>query len=153
MDVATLIDAMAPALTAAFGDTLLAVGLFGSRARGDARPDSDLDIYAVVRDLPADPFARATALARAQPRQVDYAVNLLARAPEEFEAEITPLHLDLAIDLRILFERSCYLSRRLAVIRDRIREAGLYRDERLLWRWRTPPPTADWSVDWQEVRI
>ena len=35
-----------------FGDRLLAVALFGSRARGDARPDSDVDPLAVVRDLP-----------------------------------------------------------------------------------------------------
>ncbi|HEY0834086.1 MAG TPA: nucleotidyltransferase domain-containing protein [Azospirillum sp.] len=39
-----------------FGDRLVAVYLFGSRARGDHRPDSDADVAVFLRgDLP-DPF-------------------------------------------------------------------------------------------------
>ena len=34
---------------AALGDDLVAVALFGSVARGQARPDSDLDLYVVTR--------------------------------------------------------------------------------------------------------
>ena len=37
-------------LEALFGDQLVAVYLYGSQARGDARPDSDIDVLIVLRD-------------------------------------------------------------------------------------------------------
>jgi len=39
------------ALNAAFGDRIERVVLFGSRARGDARPDSDYDVAVFLRDF------------------------------------------------------------------------------------------------------
>ena len=41
-------------LAAAYGDRLYAVVLFGSEARGDARPDSDIDLMAVLDTLSGD---------------------------------------------------------------------------------------------------
>jgi uncharacterized protein len=40
------------AVVAAYGDRLDRIVLFGSRARGDARPDSDYDIAVFLCDLP-----------------------------------------------------------------------------------------------------
>lgn len=48
------------AVTETYGSRLQRVVLFGSRARGDARPDSDYDIAVFLRDLPD----RARELAR-----------------------------------------------------------------------------------------
>lgn len=39
------------ALAAMYGDRLERVVLFGSRARGDARPDSDYDVAVFLRDM------------------------------------------------------------------------------------------------------
>ena len=39
------------ALDAAYGDRIERVVLFGSRARGDARPDSDYDVAVFLRDI------------------------------------------------------------------------------------------------------
>jgi predicted nucleotidyltransferase len=39
------------ALDALYGDRLERVVLFGSRARGDARPDSDYDVAVFLKDL------------------------------------------------------------------------------------------------------
>src|SRR5579864_5933855 len=39
------------ALDAAYGDRLERVVLYGSRARGDHRPDSDYDVAAFIRDM------------------------------------------------------------------------------------------------------
>jgi predicted nucleotidyltransferase len=39
--------------------------LFGSRARGDARPDSDIDLLIVLPQPVADPWAMSAALRRA----------------------------------------------------------------------------------------
>src|SRR5260221_2425073 len=41
-------------LSAIYGERLVAVVLHGSRARGDARPDSDYDIIAFVRSYERD---------------------------------------------------------------------------------------------------
>ncbi|HYG89403.1 MAG TPA: nucleotidyltransferase domain-containing protein [Azospirillum sp.] len=42
-----------------YGNRLEAVLLFGSRARGDFRDDSDLDLAVVLRDRPGDPLDEA----------------------------------------------------------------------------------------------
>lgn len=40
------------AVDEAYGDRVERVVLFGSRARGDARPDSDYDVAVFLRDMP-----------------------------------------------------------------------------------------------------
>lgn len=50
------------ALDEIYGDRLARVVLFGSRARGDARPDSDYDVAVFLRDMP-DRFAELDRLA------------------------------------------------------------------------------------------
>jgi len=35
----------------AYGDDLLKIVLFGSRARGDAHPESDVDVAVVLKDI------------------------------------------------------------------------------------------------------
>jgi len=44
------------------GDTLTSVVLFGSRARGDSHPDSDLDLLIVAQSLPDEAGRRELAL-------------------------------------------------------------------------------------------
>jgi len=89
------------ALTAAFGSRLKAVVLFGSRARGEAVPDSDHDIFMVAEDLPDDPLARTKQVhGTLLPCLADLpgAMNLHAKTPPEFEADLTPLYLDICVD-------------------------------------------------------
>jgi uncharacterized protein len=50
------------AVTEIYGDRVARVVLFGSRARGDAGPDSDYDVAVFLRDLP-DRFAEMNRLA------------------------------------------------------------------------------------------
>jgi|CXWL01.1.fsa_nt_gi predicted nucleotidyltransferase len=45
-------------LLAEFGDRVASVLLFGSVARGTARPDSDVDVCVVIRNLPASRYRR-----------------------------------------------------------------------------------------------
>ena len=49
-----LVDELKERLAAAYGARLHAVVLFGSEVRGDARPDSDIDVLAVLETLPGD---------------------------------------------------------------------------------------------------
>jgi len=89
------------ALSSAFGARLKAVVLFGSRARGEASPDSDHDLFAVIAGIPPDPLVRARevrgALRSCLP-DLPGAVSLHARTPEEFEADLTPLYLEICAD-------------------------------------------------------
>jgi predicted nucleotidyltransferase len=50
------------AVTERYGNRLERVVLFGSRARGDAQPDSDYDVALFLRDMP-DRFAEMDRLA------------------------------------------------------------------------------------------
>jgi predicted nucleotidyltransferase len=51
---ARLLDAFASGVRARLGSRLREITLFGSRARGEARSDSDLDVLVAVADLERD---------------------------------------------------------------------------------------------------
>src|SRR4051812_23973543 len=60
MRTATIIDdpklaRIASALREAFGPRLVSALLFGSRARGDHRPDSDYDVAVLLKDFDSEP--------------------------------------------------------------------------------------------------
>jgi predicted nucleotidyltransferase len=61
------------ALNDLYGDRLERVVLYGSRARGDARPDSDYDVAVFLRDMP-DRFAEMKRLAEVT-RDILYSVG------------------------------------------------------------------------------
>ena len=66
MTTTTLNDAILKrfraAVTEIYGERFARVVLFGSRARGDAEPDSDYDVAVFLRDMP-DRFAEVDRLA------------------------------------------------------------------------------------------
>ncbi|MGE5248904.1 MAG: nucleotidyltransferase domain-containing protein [Bacteroidota bacterium] len=99
-------DVLLRALRAAYGHHLKTVVLFGSRARGEASAHSDHDIFAVIEGLPADPMARAR---ETRMTLIDCLadlpgpIGLHAKTPAEFEADLTPLYLDVCADGICLF--------------------------------------------------
>ena len=135
------------------GRRLIAIVLYGSLARAQAREDSDLDLFLLAETLPADPFERIESLPQPSldPR-IDPAVSLRALSAEEWARDIASLDLDIAIDGRVLYDRDRYAAERLALIRKRIDEAGLWRDANMFWRWKRWPSVADWNVSWDGVR-
>ena len=51
LDLTAYLDDLVAALRARFGARLLYVGLQGSRLRGEAREDSDIDVMLVLKGL------------------------------------------------------------------------------------------------------
>ena len=153
MDDRELWQELARRFATAFGDRLHGLAVFGSRARGTAGPDSDHDIFLVADGLARNPFERSAQVAEPLAGLGTVLVQVLARTPEEFLHDITPLHLDLALDAVVVFERDGFLTRHLGRVRERIAEAGLERRTDLFWQWRRPPRVRDWAITWEGVRI
>jgi hypothetical protein len=136
---------------AAIGDDLVAVALFGSVARGQARTDSDLDLYVVTRApsladarlhgmwdrIEASPEYRALDQAGYQPTPspVAHTVGELARHPW--------ILLDIAHHGVILHDLDGVLARELYAVRRRMAELGSRRVELPdgSWYWDLKP---DW---------
>lgn len=148
--------ALSPALTAlkdALGESLITVVLFGSQARGDAHETSDWDLLLIARDLPAGTLNRHFALKGALPPGWRGRIALLAKTPEEFEARLPALYLDIALDGVILYDPTGYAAQKLARIQQLRQEAELVRRERagdLIWEW-IRPPTGPWKIEWDGI--
>jgi uncharacterized protein len=136
---------------AAIGDDLVAIALFGSVARGQARPDSDLDLYVVTRrsilgdarlhamwgriDASREYQALVAVGYRPTPSSVPHTVDDLARHPW--------ILLDIAHHGIVLYDPESVLARELDAVRRRIAELGSRRIELPdgSWYWDLKP---DW---------
>jgi predicted nucleotidyltransferase len=69
------------ALVHAYGDRLAALYVFGSRARGDHRPDSDLDLAVILRNAPSSlAHADDALLDVTYPIEIDHGLHIQAWA-------------------------------------------------------------------------
>ena len=140
------------ALLKALDNCLVAVILFGSQARGEASAGSDWDLLVIAEGLPERHFERHLYLKRLLPPRWRGAVSLLAKTPDEFEAHLPSLYLDIALDGQILYDPRGYAVERLAALRDLIEESGLYRERTEagdVWRWQKEP-SGPWALEWKK---
>jgi predicted nucleotidyltransferase len=115
-------------LRAGLGDNLVAVVLFGSRARGEAGPESDWDLLVIAENFPDSPWQRQKRILALLPREWQHQVNLLAYKPAEWFARVTPLALDIALDGIVLYDGTRALfSARLSALRRQLSDLGLER--------------------------
>ena len=120
-------------LRARLGDRLVSLVLYGSRARGTHRPESDIDVLIVVRDLPRARAARHELLRPvkqaidreyrrtmgAEPPYLSY----IAKSPEE-GAHHSPLYLDLTEDAVLVHDRDGFFETVLDAMRRRMAALG-----------------------------
>lgn len=142
------------ALREHLGSDLVAVVLYGSWARGTARPASDVDLFVVAHNLPQNRLDRARYIHRAVVERFDRRVSILAKEPVEFERFFPSLYLDIGLDGITLYDPQGYMCKRLARIREIIQEAGLYRvcrDGELMWLWKRRPARR-WAIEWEGFR-
>ncbi len=147
----TLSAALSPvieALRTGLDDSLVAVVLFGSWARGEAGPESDWDLLVIACKLPPKALARHFYLKSMLPADWRARISLLAKTPQEFESRFPPLYLDIALDGIVLFDREEYMTRRLEWIRQQIQRHHLQRlrfDRDLMWHGASPISTPGWE--------
>ena len=132
-----LLNDVLAACQACYGDRLVSLAVFGSVARQTQRPDSDIDLLLVVRDLPDGRMPRVgefehverrldARLADATAQGIHTRLSPVFRTPAELEIG-SPLLLDMVEDARILFDRDATLARRLQRLRQRLHELGARR--------------------------
>lgn len=152
-DVTTLGQSI-EALKRGLGDRLVAVVLFGSRARGEAREESDWDLLVLAHELPARLFERHRVLKAMLPAAERGRVSMVAKTPQEFEASLPSLYLDIALDGVVLYDPDHYVAEKLAALRRLIDEKGLHREHTgrdWVWRWREFPGFG-WAIEWEGAR-
>ncbi len=152
-DVIHTLSPVVQALRASLGDDLVAVALFGSRARGEATPESDWDVLVIARNLPERVMKRHALLTGLVPDTWHGSLSILGRTPQEFESHLPALYLEIALDGIVLFDTDGYLTQRLAKLRAAIERLGLERQiecGETRWRWRHPPPP-EWAIEWESV--
>lgn len=141
------------ALRQGLSDDLVAVALFGSRARGEAGEGSDWDIFVLAHHLPNGILERHQRLKRLLPDVWRGRVAVLAKTPQEFSSHLPPLWLDIALDGIVLYDPEGYVTDRLEQLRALIHRRGLIRERtgrNLVWRWECFPGF-NWSLQWEQA--
>jgi predicted nucleotidyltransferase len=152
----TAAQEIAPAVQAlqeGLGKELMAVVLFGSRARGDAKEESDWDLLVIAKDLPKRQMERYRKTKEILPQKWRGRISILAKTPDEFEAALPSLYLEIALDGLILYDPQEYAAVQIQKLRRLIQAKELRRERRgrdFIWQWGTFPGFG-WSLSWKEA--
>ena len=147
-----LIERFIELLKVRYGDRLISVCLFGSIARGDFKPSSDIDLLIVIDDLPEDLGSRFTEMFKVKRevrRSSEYRklveeglprlISEVVLTPSEV-AKHPPILLDLIFDGEILYDKSGFLKRELEALRRKLEGMGARRvRSRRGWYWILKP--------------
>ncbi len=131
------------------GDKLIAVVLFGSRARGDYKEKSDFDILIIASNLP-ERYLERMGYIREPLINLDENVSIIAKTPEEFDSFFPSLYLDIALDGKLLLDKDGFMESRLEKIKEIIKASALKRVENegeFIWKWNSPKKPG-WELDW-----
>ena len=131
-----LLSAFVDLVQRALGDQVVSLVLYGSVARGTARPDSDVDLLLILREAPAgyrrrlQPLLPVLRELRKHPCWVALEgqgltpfLSVLVFSLEEAK-ENQYLYLDMVEDARILVDRNSFFQGKLQSLQQRLKELG-----------------------------
>lgn len=119
------------------GNSLVTVALFGSVARSEATPFSDIDILLIIEGLPRGRFARMDLL-KVIDDEIDPILETLRKegifsdicpilkTPEEAQ-KLSPLYLDMVEDAEIFYDRDNFFFHILKKLKDSLKRLGARR--------------------------
>ena len=149
-ECARIVDALREAL----GPDLVAVALFGSWARGDAEEGSDIDMLLIANGLPERLWQRQMCLREPLSQRGTRIASFIALRPDEFLSRFPSFYLDIALDVRTLYDPTGLLDRSILRIRELIEESGLHRTggrKQFFWNWKERPK-GNWELTWEGLR-
>ena len=123
---------------------LISLVVFGSVGRGTARPDSDIDLLLVVKDLPDGRIARVKEfvpieIALSNTIRTHFELSPVFKTPEEI-TNGSPLLLDMIEDSRVLFDRDDFFQRAMKNLQERLQRLGARRIwQGNAWYWDLKP--------------
>lgn len=141
-DVARYLNRLTSLSKEHYGERLISLVVFGSAGRGTARPDSDIDLLLVVKDLPIGRMARVrefSAVEAALDIKGHLELSPVFKTPEEIAAG-SPLLLDMVEDARVLFDRENFFKRAIEDLKKRLQRLKARRVWRgNAWYWDLKP--------------
>lgn len=144
VDVTKLLNRLTNLCKEHYGERLIALAVFGSVGRGTPRPDSDIDLLLVIRDLPIGRIARVKEFAAIETSlnvgvKTQFELSPVFKTPEEIESG-SPLMLDMVEDARMLFDRGGFLKLALKNLNERLQHLGARRIwQGNAWYWDLKP--------------
>ncbi len=132
------------------GDRLVSVVLFGSVARGEAGPTSDIDLFVVLDDAPRDMTKRRALLEPARQAltpelerlwRQDIFADFVEIIRTKAEArQFHPVYLDMTEEAVLLYDRDNFMANILKQLKQRLKALGAQR-KRLgrKWYWDLKP--------------
>jgi predicted nucleotidyltransferase len=123
------LDRYVSLLAERFGDDLVSVVFYGSRARGRAKPESDVDLLIVARGLPHDRWERYKPfleIAREVSHDFGMMVSLIVTTPEA-AVKTKPYYLGMLSGHELLHDRAGFFAGVLERLQQRLRELGARR--------------------------
>ena len=144
VDTAKLLDQLTSLCKEHYGERLISLAVFGSVGRGTPRPDSDIDLLLVVKDLPVGRIARLKEFATIEialgietKSRID--LSPIFKTPEEI-LNGSPLFLDMVEDVRMLFDRDDFFKNILKNLKERLQRLGARRIwQGNVWYWDLKP--------------
>lgn len=132
-----------------FGGRLKTVVLFGSRARRQAKKDSDHDIFLVIENLSDRPLERLKQI-RTAIWDVPLKINTIAKIPEEIDKYLSPLILEVCVDGICLYGKDYFDPYRKKAL-DALKQSRLTRKRvGREWYWQFDRiPEKEWELTWE----
>lgn len=144
IDITKLLNHLASVCKEHYGERLISLAVFGSVGRGTSRPDSDIDLLLVVKDLPIGRIARVNEFATIETTlgvtiKGHLELSPVFKTPAEI-ANGSPLFLDMVEDVRMLYDRDDFFTNVLKNLKERLQKLGARRIwQGNIWYWDLKP--------------